>query len=175
MAAVSVFVDDAIRGRLPLVCVKTGEPADLTIRMQQPVGGQMGPVYLLLLFLGPLGIAALVFLALVGPKPEYLTVRVPQTDAAWRHERQLERLRLVAFGAGVALCLGAVIRPIMLPGVWLALGAILLVAAAASHIAVLHQQTGVSIDVTRRWVTFSNVHPRFVEAVEEREAARPLS
>ena len=83
-----------------------------------------------------------------------------------RHERQLERLRLVAFGAGVALCLGAVIRPFMLPGVWLALGAILLVAAATSHIMVLRQQTGVSIDVTRRWVTFTNVHPRFVAAVE---------
>src|SRR3954451_14430656 len=126
MAAVSVFVDDAIRGDLPLVCIKTGKPADLTIRMQQPVGGRLSPWLLLLLVFGPVGVGGLLLLARLWPAPEYLTVRVPQTDAAWRHERQLERLRLVAFGAGVALCLGAVIRPFMLPGMWLALGAILL-------------------------------------------------
>jgi hypothetical protein len=39
VTAVDVFVDDAIRGDLPLVCAKTGEPADLLIRMRQPVGG----------------------------------------------------------------------------------------------------------------------------------------
>jgi hypothetical protein len=171
MAAVSVFVDDAILGRLPLVCAKTGEPADLLIRIRQPVGGRLSPLLLLLLVLGPFGIGALLLMALFGPAPEYLTVRVPQTDVAWHHERLLERLRLAAFGAGVALCLGAIVRPGILPGLWLACGAVLVVAGASLHVMVLRQQIGVSLDASRRWVTLTGVLPTFVEAVGQRQLA----
>ena len=57
MAAVSVFVDDAIRGDLPLVCAKTGAPADLLARIRKPVGGGMGGLWLLAL-IGPMGLYA---------------------------------------------------------------------------------------------------------------------
>lgn len=170
MAAVSVFVDDAIRGDLPLVCAKTGEPTDLIVRMRQPVGGGLPPAAWLLLLLGPLGIVALVALALAWPGAEHLTVRVPETEASFARERQLERWRLAALGAGVFVPLYGAFRGGMFPLLWLALGAAFLTAAAALHVMVWRQSIGVGIDVTRRWVTLTGVHPAFVEAVQRQEA-----
>lgn len=170
MAAVSVFVDDAIRGGLPLVCAKTGEPADLVIRMRQPVGGGLPPVAWLLLLLGPLGVVGLFVLALAWPGAEYLTVRVPETEASFQRERQLERWRLAALGAGVFLPLLGVLGVGMFPLLWLAAGAACFLAAGALTWALWRQSIGVSIDVTRRWVTFTGVHPAFAEAVRRQEA-----
>ncbi len=167
MAAVSVFVDDAIRGDLPLVCAKTGEPADLMIRMRQPVGG-MPPAAWLLLLLGPPGMIGLVIVALAWPA-EQLTVRIPETEASYDRERQLERLRLAALGAGLLVLIYGVWRPGPFPALWLALGFGFFVAAAALHVMVWRQSVGVSIDVTRRWVTLTGVHPNFVEAVNRQE------
>ncbi len=131
MAAVSVFVDDAIRGDLPLVCAKTGEPADLVIRMRQPVGGGLPPAAWLLLLLGPMGIVALVVLAVAWPGQEHLTVRVPEAEASFERERQLERWRLAALGAGVFLPFLGVFGVGMFPLLWLAAGAAFFVAAGA--------------------------------------------
>jgi hypothetical protein len=171
MAAVSVFVDDAIRGDLPLVCAKTGEPADVLIRMCQPVGGGLPAAAWLLLLLGPMGIVILVVLALGWPGAEQLTVRIPETEASFARERQLERWRLAALGAGVFVPLYGALSNAVLPGLWLALGAAFLITAAALHVMVWRQSIGVSIDVTRRWVTFTGVHPAFVEAVNRQQAA----
>ena len=77
MAAVSAFVDDVVRGRLPLVCAKTGEPADLVIRMRQPVGSGLRSWAWLLVFFGPPGWLALLVVLMVAPAGEYLTVRIP--------------------------------------------------------------------------------------------------
>ena len=66
MAAVSVFVDDAIRGDLPLICAKTGEPADIVVRMRQPVGGMPRIVWLLVV-LGAVGFPVIFLLALLWP------------------------------------------------------------------------------------------------------------
>lgn len=171
MAAVSVFVDDAIRGRLPLVCAKTGEPADLVIRIRQPVGGGIPAWAWVLLFLGPLGVVALVLAAILAPGQEYLTVRIPETEASFSRERQLERWRLIALGTGVFLpLLGVVLGLGMFPLLWVALGAAGLIAATAFHVALWRQGVGVRIDVTRRWVTLTGVHPAFVEAVNQQEA-----
>jgi hypothetical protein len=172
MAAVSVFVDDAIRGDLPLVCAKTGEPADLVIRMREPVGGGLPPVAWLLLLLGPMGIVALVVLAVAWPGQEQLTVRVPETEASFQRERQLERWRLAALGAGVLVPLYGVFRPGMFPVLWLAAGAGFFVAAGALTWMLWRQSISVDIDVTRRWVTFTNVHPNFVEAVHLQESSQ---
>ena len=170
MAAVSVFVDDAIRGTLPLVCAKTGEPADLVIRMRQPVGGGLPPVAWLLLLLGPMGIVALVVLAVAWPGQEQLTVRVPETEASFQRERQLERWRLAALGAGVLGPGLGILGVGMLPVLWLALGVLFFVAAGALTWMLWRQSISVEIDVTRRWVTLTNVHPNFVEAVNRQEA-----
>jgi hypothetical protein len=168
MAAVSVFVDDAIRGNLPLVCAKTGEPADLVIRMHQPVGGGSLGLLWLLVLLGPPGWVAVVLLSVCIPGPEVLTVRIPQSQAAYDRRKFLERRRLAAFAAGVLLiALYGFVRPVMFPALWLLTAAALLVAGIVLHTMVERQQIGVSIDASRRWVTFSNVHRAFVEAVEQ--------
>jgi hypothetical protein len=170
MAAVSVFVDDAIRGRLPLVCAKTGKPADLVIRMQQPVGRQSLGLLWLLVLLGPLGWVAVVLLSVCMPGPEFLTVRVPQSQAAYDRQKSLGRWRLAAFAAGVLVIpIYGLIRPVMFPALWMLAAAALLVAGIVLHTMFERQQIGVSIDVTRRWVTLTNVHPRFVAAVEAQQ------
>ena len=174
MAAVSVFVDDAIRGRLPLVCAKTGEPADLVIRMRQPVGNGGSVLPLLLLLLGPIGLVALFFHSIFSPGQEYLTVRVPQTETAYNREKQLERFRLVAFVVGVLAVLYGILAPGLFPALWLTIGGAFLVAAVSLHVIVSQQSIRVSLDASRRWVTLSGVHPAFVRAVDADEAAGRL-
>ncbi|HVL05572.1 MAG TPA: hypothetical protein VM388_06265 [Acidimicrobiales bacterium] len=171
MAAVSVFVDDAIRGDLPLVCAKTGEPADLRVRVRQPVGGGFPLVVWFLLFLGPLGIVALVVAALLSPPPEYLTVRIPETGESFGRERQMERWRLAALGAGVGLPFLGIVGVGMFPLLWVGAGLGCWVVAGALTWMLWRQSIGVSIDVSRRWVTFSGVHPAFAEAVARQEVA----
>jgi MFS family permease len=168
MAAVSVFVDDAIRGDLPLVCAKTGAPADLKVRVRQPVGGGIPVWAWFLLFLGPLGIVALILAAVLAPGAEYLTVRIPETEASFEQERQLERWRLVALGAGVVFPTLFLSTVGMFPMLWLVVGVAFFVAAGVLTLMLWRQSVGVSIDVTRRWVTFTNVHPNFVDAVNHR-------
>ena len=172
MAAVSVFVDDAVRGRLPLVCAKTGEPADLVIRIQKPVGGGLFGAAWLLVFLGPPGWAALFLVAILGPGQEYLTVRIPETHASYHREKQLERFRLAALIAGIALPLCGMLLPGNLLALWLALGAAFLVAALSLHLVIQRQNIGISLDASRRWVTLTGVHPNFVDAVQVQEVGR---
>lgn len=172
MAAVSVFVDDAVRGRLPLVCAKTGEPADVVVRMQHPVGGGMSGWALLLLLLGPIGLAALVLLAVATPGREYLTVRIPETEGSYAREKSLERFRLGALLAAPVVALCGVVYPGMFPAMWFALAASLLVAGLVLHGLVSREAIGVHLDASRRWVTLTGVHPAFVEAVEV-QGARP--
>ena len=168
MAAVSVFVDDAIRGDLPLVCAKTGEPTDLMIRTSQAVGGGFPLLVWFLLFLGPLGIVGILLAALLSPRPEYLTVRIPETEASFSRERQLQRWRLAALGAGVVLPFLGIFGVGMFPALWLVTTVACFVAAGALTWMLWLDSIGVSIDVTRRWVTFTNVHPAFAEAVNRR-------
>jgi hypothetical protein len=175
MAAVSVFVDDAILRRLPLVCAKTGKPTDQVIRMQRPVaGGISGWALVLLLFLGPIGLVALVVLAILSPGAEYLTVRVPQAPEAFDHERRLERSRLASLIAGVALLAMGALGVGMFPVLWLVAGLAFLGAAAALHGKVLGERIGVSLDASRRWVTLTNVHPAFVAAAQREDSAGRL-
>ena len=64
-----MFVDDAVLGRFPPVCAKTGAPADGWLSVTETVGRSGGvatPWLLLLLVLGPLGWVALLVIALAG-------------------------------------------------------------------------------------------------------------
>jgi hypothetical protein len=169
MAAVSVFVDDAIRGDLPLVCAKTGEPADLWIRVRKPIGG-MPAVMWLLVILGPVGFVPMLLMAMFWPG-EQLTVRLPETEASFAHERQLQRLRLAALGAGVAFPVLGVVGVPMFSALCLALGLAFFVVAGGVTVVLWRQAITVEIDVTRRWVTLTNVHPNFVDAVERQDAS----
>ena len=170
MAAVRVFVDDAILGNLPLVCAKTGEPADFLVTIRKAVGGGIPAWVWFLLFLGPLGIVALLLAAAFAPGQEYLTVRVPETKAALQGERQLERWRLAALGAGVIVPFLVVFGVRTFPLLWLATAVLCFVAAGAFTWMIWRQSISVDIDVTRRWVTFTNVHREFVAAVQRQES-----
>ena len=172
MAAVSVFVDEAVRGRLPMVCARTGEPADLMVRMHQPVGsGGLRSWAWLLVFLGPPGWLALLVVLLLAPPGEYLTVRVPQTRASWHRARMLGRWRIGAFVLGAACLAAAFFYAGMFPLLWVALGLAGFVIGAVLSVMLYAQTIGVALDASRRWVTLSGVHPAFVAAVEERELA----
>ena len=169
MAAVSVFVDDAIQGTLPLVCAKTGEPANLTVRHRQTVGGGIPPVVLLLLLLGPFSILGLLLVALFWPPGEQLTVRLPETEASYDRDRLIQRLRLGALAGGIVFPVLAFANLGMFPLLWLVGTLASFLVAAGLHVALWRRSIGVSIDVTRRRVTLTNVHPRFVAAVQLQE------
>jgi len=169
MATVSVFVDEAVRGRLPMVCAKTGQPADLLVRTTQPVGGLPGAAWLLV-FLGPPGWGVLLLLALFGSGQESLTVRIPRTHASFEWEHQMRRFMWASFVMGLAsLALEVVFAGQPTP-VGLVLGLAFLVVAFVLRTTVALKGVGVALDGSRRWVTLSGVHPDFARAVEGQAA-----
>jgi hypothetical protein len=170
VTAVNVFVDDAILGNLPLVCAKTGEPADFLVWVRQAVGGGIpGWVWLLFLF-GPLGVVGLLVAALLSPATEYLTVRIPESEGSFQREKRLQRWRWAALGAGVFVPLYVALRPGMFPQLWLLLPVAAFLAAGGFTWVLWRQSISVSIDVSRRWVTVANVHPAFAQAVQLQQA-----
>ena len=106
---------------------------------------------------------------LLSSGQEYLTVRIPQSEAASHQERSLKRFRLAGFGASVVALLCGALQIGMFPALWLATGAAFLVAAVVLHGLVCRQSVGISLNGSRRWVTLSGVHPDFVQAVREQE------
>lgn len=173
MTSVCVFVDDAVWGRLPSTCAKTGAPADGMVRIQQMRGG-IG-VGWLLVFLGPVGWLVLIVLAATS-RPEVLTVRVPMSAAAVARAQHLRRRGVVAALACPALLLGALLQLDPVPvAAWLVAAAVAAVVAVAFGATVLWTRVGVDLDASRRWVTLSRVHPEFAAAVQARRAARDHS
>lgn len=170
MAAVQVFVDDAVRGSLPDVCAKDGVAATsrLTVTTEIGRGNRLGILWLLVLA-GPLGWVILVILAL-RPRGELLVVEVPYSRVAYDRMAAARHRRDVALWAGGlgALALAGV-------SVWVGLGAagallvVLLVVATAAvavraEIARLRASVRVELDASRRWVTLDDVHPAFADA-----------
>src|SRR4051812_21153689 len=103
MAWATVFVDDAIRGDLPPVCVKTGLPATNKIRFHAEVGGRSA-LWLLLVFFGPVGWIVLLF----GGSSERLDVLLPvsrETLGLWNERRRERRIAAVALALVVGLCI----------------------------------------------------------------------
>src|SRR5450432_3913097 len=113
MARVEVFVDDAVRGRLPNVCVKTGERADGKLRIEQQYDGLNGAWFLLLL-LGPVGWVVLIFLAL-GARRSSLSVQLPYATGAVDHEVRLSRARWLAIGVTLLLGLAGAAQFLWIP------------------------------------------------------------
>jgi len=128
----------------------------------------------LLFLLGPLGVVAFLVLMIAAPGPEYLTVRVPQSSAAYERESQLRRLRLSAFAAAVVVPLIGLVLLSMFAVMWLLTAVGFVGAAVAFQVLLGRQAIGVSLDGSRRWVTLSNVHPAFARAVDAEEAAGRL-
>jgi hypothetical protein len=173
MASVEVFVDDAVRGRFPSVCAKTGEPAVGVQRIVQQFGG-LGAAWLLV-FLGPLGWLLLVLIALFH-RGEVLTVRVPMSRAASAVERDLRRARLGAWVVAASAFTSGYVRlgPVPVP-IWMGMAVAAALVAVVIHVVLPFRQVGVHLDASRRWVTLSGVHPDFVTAVHEWQARNELA
>ncbi len=170
MARVEVFVDDAVRGRLPRVCAKTGVPSDGQLRIEQTTGG-LGFAWLLI-FLGPVGWIVLLFCAWSGSSSGVLTVRLPYSDAAVDHEWRLRRIRFRA--AGLALLgfgFGLALHNEPATAVLAAAAAGLVLVSLLAHLRLLTVRVGVNLDASHRWVTLTHVHPDFVRAVERSSTA----
>jgi hypothetical protein len=163
MASAAVFVDDAVLGRLPGVCVKTGAPADRLVRLDKRLG--RSPLIWLLVLLGPLGWIVLLA-ALMGG--ERLTIRLPMADPGLDRSRRWARIT----SAGMVLfVIGVVVTfygrdPI---------GLSLVAAGAGTTIVAMVidglTSIGIDLDASRRWVTLNNVHPAFVEALQSAQRA----
>lgn len=163
MAAVTVFVDDAVRGDFPRVCARSGQPTDQIVIFRRQMGG-ISPAMLLLVFLGPVGWVVLVGFALFS-RTETLTVRLPYAPQAWRLDRRLRGASLTVGVIGVAALVASFgFVPLGQGTGWLATGLAALAIAAAIEIGRRFDDPRLDLDASRRWVTLTNVHPAFVEA-----------
>jgi hypothetical protein len=179
MAAVTVFVDDAVLGRLPPICVKDGVATTDRLTLAQDVGGGAGlGVAWLLMLAGPLGWLGLVVLSFTRRGSDYLTVTLPYSELAYERVRRAtaarRRAALILAGASVATVLSLLLRTTdsRLLAVGLAVvagGALIEVIVGSFH---LHRlAVPVVLDASRRWVTLYGVHPRFADAAQDRNDA----
>jgi hypothetical protein len=174
MAEVTVFVDDAVTGRLPGICAKDGVPATGRFRIVEEVGrsNRLGILWLLLL-VGPLGWIALLFLA-SRDAGERLAVELPYSDAAYGRFVGARRLR----NGALAVCLLGALGLLVLAawahlgpaGIVLTLGLIVpaVVAVGVAGWRMEAASVDVALDASRRWVTLRRVHPAFAAACEKR-------
>ncbi len=175
MADTRVFIDDAVLGRLPDVCIKNGGPTyGCRMRLTQEVGGstRLGVLWLLF-FVGPLGWIVLALLA-GRSNGERLTVELPMSEPA--HERLREARRARNLGTGVATAAAIGCFALALAFDFGGLGLLGAVAVAVAIVTYLVGQVRVNrslvdleLDASRRWVTIRGVHPEFAAACAERE------
>jgi len=175
MAKVTVFVDDAVLGRLPDFCAKDGVPATDRFRIVEEIGrsNRLGVLWLLL-FAGPLG--WIVLLVLAGrDQGERLAVELPYSDAAYERFVSARRLRnrAGAIGAigGIGLLVLTVWAGLGLGGLILTLGVVgsAIVAAMVGEYRMGRTSVDVGLDASRRWVTLRGVHPVFAAACEDQK------
>ena len=182
MAEAVVFVDDAVRGRLPSLCTKDGTPTTDWLRVHEGVGGNGGPgIAWLLLLAGPLGWLVLLAISVLRDRREVLHVELPYSEAAYQRmvaaRRSLRIFGAVALASTGALAFGVVLRTApVLPGRPLFL--LLVVVACVGLVMTINASrrldaasVGVSLDASRRWVTLSGVHPAFAAAAKEQADA----
>jgi hypothetical protein len=183
MAAVTVFVDDAVQGRFPHLCAKTGVPADGMLTIHTPVRGQAGlGVWWLLVLAGLAGWLGLLIISLMhNSGGEMLTVQVPWSEAAQHDHDEGAKVRgklwLVALAlVGIGIVFGAAARGSGLGGEMAMVlgGAAAIVALIAIGSGLVANQRGVDVrlDASRRWVMLGNVHDDFARAVEVGRAGR---
>lgn len=94
MAEVTVFVDTAVFGALPPLCVKEGTPTGdhLTLCSDVSAATGLGAAWLLVLF-GPIGWLLLIVIALTRESSEALAVRLPFSEVAYQRYRGARRMK----------------------------------------------------------------------------------
>jgi hypothetical protein len=177
MATATVFVDDAVLGRLPPICAKTGvETADHLV-MTVPVGGSDGfGLAWLLILAGPIGWLGL-FVYGVVRRVETLTVRLPYCDGAYNELSNARRIRRNVGLASIALFVVAVL--FLIPRThlaWVAAGALgaaclwMMITYIAETVRIRRAAVGVALDGSRRWVTLSRVSDEFADSVKRSQS-----
>jgi hypothetical protein len=173
MATATVFVDDAVRGALPAVCVKDGIPtADrLTVRELVGDGARLGVAWLLVLA-GPPGWIALLAISFVrGGRGEELVAQVPMGRAAYGRLVAARRDRLFAVLGTVAAVVVSLVLSSTLDSnlvlLFLASLVVGLIAVGLTSHRVNRAAVALGLDASRRWVTIYDVHPAFAVACAE--------
>jgi hypothetical protein len=167
MASVTVFVDDAVKGDFPPLCVRTGRPAASIATIRVPVGGPSAAVWLLFL-LGPIGWLVLFILLAGGAGREVVTVQLPYSREVEHRFLERRQSRNLALAAGLVLGLLALPAVFMGNIIWLAPAGLALGVAAWRHRQMGHNDVVVRLDGSRRWVTITGVADEFAQAVESR-------
>lgn len=164
--AVTVFVDDAVRGDFPPICARSGRYTEEIVRYQRRTS-TWSAWTVLLLFLGPPGWIVALVLLLMSSGGETLTVRLPYHPDEFARDRRLRNLKWTAVTVAAVSVVGAFALVGTGPGgVWVAIGlaalGVLLVLMAWQRF----DDIGFELDASRRWVTFRRVHPAFIDAVQ---------
>jgi hypothetical protein len=183
VATVRVFVDDAVLGRLPPVCVKNGTWTSDRLTFTQDVGGRTGlGVAWLLLLAGPLGWIGLFIIGATRQNDELLTVTLPFSESAHIRLKQAQRNRSqalwVALGAFVAAFVSLLLRTTDSRLLALALAVVVvgaLVKMVMGTMSVNKAVVRLSLDASRRWVTLSGVHPDFEATIQRDHHASDAS
>lgn len=172
MAEVTVFVDAAVLGTLPPVCVKEGSATHdrLTIDSEISGGAGLGVAWVLVLF-GPIGWVGLIAIALMRRPSDLLTVRLPFSEHAYQRYRLARRMRRTWFIGAFVLAVVALVSDRALHPLGAFAGVLLGLCALGSFVGGLVEwhgvrsaTVGVELDASRRWVTLTRVHPAFAQA-----------
>ena len=175
----TVFVDDAVTGHLPMICVRTGAPADGLHRISQRYGGVSGWAFLLI-FLGPVGWIVLLAMSF-SARSRDLTVRLPYSHAGLEQEGNEFRAAIVAFAATVLVgigtaWLGAERSDSRVASVLFPMALVVLVVAVIATVALAARYSGrrpgIELDASGRWVTVRGVDRVFAAAVRDEQVAR---
>ncbi len=177
MATATVFVDDAVLGRLPPVCAKTGvETADHLV-VTVPVGGSDGfGLAWLLVLAGPIGWLGLLIYG-VARRVETLTVRLPYSDEAYIELSNARRTGRNTGLASIALFVAAFL--FLIPRThlaWVAAGAFgaaflwMMITYIAETFRIRRASVGVALDGSRRWVTLSRVSDEFAGSAKRSQS-----
>jgi hypothetical protein len=176
MANVTVFVDDAVLGNLPSVCVIDGVLTDDELTFTQQVNNRTGlGVAWLLVLAGPLGWLGLIVIAAFRQSGETLTVTLPLSEAVYLRRVQAERARLwaglvtVAMAIAAFVCLAQRTADYRLLAVGLAfIGCVTLSKVIVETRKVQRATVRLQLDASRRWLTLCGVHEYFANAVQHR-------
>jgi hypothetical protein len=177
--AVTVFVDEAVLGQLPPVCVINGTSTNDRLTLTQDIGSRTGlGVAWLLILAGPLGWLGLLIIASIH-RGERLTVTLPYSEDAHTHLRRARRARtqaMLVMGAGVVAAFVALqhgstdSRLLALALAVVAVVALIKVILESVHVS--RATVRLSLDASRRWLTLIGVHGNFVDAVDRNAHTR---
>jgi hypothetical protein len=172
VAEVTVFIDDAVLGDFPPLCIKEGIPTSDRLTWREPVSS-LGSGWLLVL-LGPVGWLCLL---LIGGRSGDVTAKLPFCEFAYRRLKVTQRMQTIWITfAVVASLLGLAAVAIQSRASIAAAVALGLAALAATVKAAIETRrlryliVRLELDGSRRWVTISGVHPAFAQEVAARRA-----